>query len=166
MSGASRSLKVDGKVLEGISRGPLPASRKVYVPGERYPELRVIAERLAKEYGLGMAEYFGERREDPQYEAAPPSKGDSLTALVRRLTPGVTLLVTHVGLDDAELGALVDMNTDGGLPEMSRNRQGELDALMSGPFRDAVKSRDVTLISYRQLIEKHGLQSMRRPREE
>jgi phosphomethylpyrimidine synthase len=41
MSGASRSLKVDGKVLEGITRGPLPASRKVYVPGERYPELRV-----------------------------------------------------------------------------------------------------------------------------
>ena len=41
MSGASRSLKVDGKVLEGSSRGPLPASRKVYVPGERYPELRV-----------------------------------------------------------------------------------------------------------------------------
>jgi phosphomethylpyrimidine synthase len=32
---------VDGKVLEGITRGPLPASRKVYVPGERYPELRV-----------------------------------------------------------------------------------------------------------------------------
>ena len=41
MSGASRSLKVDGKVLEGISRGPLPASRKVYVPGEQHPELRV-----------------------------------------------------------------------------------------------------------------------------
>ena len=41
MSGASKSLKVDGKVLEGISRGPLPASRKVHVPGERYPELRV-----------------------------------------------------------------------------------------------------------------------------
>jgi len=41
MSGASRSLKVDGKVLEGITQGPLPASRKVYVPGERYPELRV-----------------------------------------------------------------------------------------------------------------------------
>jgi phosphomethylpyrimidine synthase len=41
MSGASKSLKVDGKVLEGISRGPLPASRKVYVPGVRYPSLRV-----------------------------------------------------------------------------------------------------------------------------
>lgn len=41
MSGASRSLKVDGKVLEGISRGPLPASRKVYVPGALHPDLRV-----------------------------------------------------------------------------------------------------------------------------
>ncbi|WP_343213346.1 phosphomethylpyrimidine synthase ThiC [Archangium violaceum] len=41
MSGASKSLKVDGKVLEGITRGPLPASRKVYVPGVRYPDLRV-----------------------------------------------------------------------------------------------------------------------------
>jgi phosphomethylpyrimidine synthase len=41
VSGASKSLKVDGKVLEGITRGPLPASRKVYVSGERHPDVRV-----------------------------------------------------------------------------------------------------------------------------
>ncbi|HEY0096760.1 MAG TPA: phosphomethylpyrimidine synthase ThiC, partial [Archangium sp.] len=41
MSGASKSLKVDGAVLQGITRGPLPASRKVYVPGVLNPELRV-----------------------------------------------------------------------------------------------------------------------------
>jgi len=41
VSGASKSLKVDGKVLEGISRGPLPASRKVYVPGALHPDIRV-----------------------------------------------------------------------------------------------------------------------------
>ncbi|GEN11484.1 hydroxymethylpyrimidine synthase [Myxococcus fulvus] len=41
MSGASKSLKVDGKVLEGISRGPLPASRKVYVSGVLHPDVRV-----------------------------------------------------------------------------------------------------------------------------
>jgi chitin disaccharide deacetylase len=82
----------------------------------RYPELREIAERRAREYGLGMAQYFGETREDPQYVAAPSSKGDSLTALVGRLQGGVTLLVTHVGLDDAELGALVDMNPTAGWP--------------------------------------------------
>jgi predicted glycoside hydrolase/deacetylase ChbG (UPF0249 family) len=129
----------------------------------RDSQFRAIAERLAREYGLGMAEYFGEARDNPQYAAAPPNKGDSLAALLARVRPGVTLLVTHVGLDDAELGALVDMNTDGGLAEMSRNRQGELDALTSSRFRDAVRAGRITLVTYRQLIEMRGLQSMRRP---
>ncbi|HEX2781255.1 MAG TPA: ChbG/HpnK family deacetylase [Gemmatimonadaceae bacterium] len=131
----------------------------------RYPEYRAIAEKLAKEYGLGMSQYFGERREDPQYSAEPAAKPDSLVAVVNRLDRGVTLLVTHVGIDDAELGALLDMNTDGGLAQMSRNRQGELDALMSPKFRDALGARGVRLITYRQLIEMQGLKSMRRPGE-
>ena len=129
----------------------------------RYPEFRAIAERLAKEYGLGMAEYFAEKRDDPQYTAAPPDKADSLVALVNRLHTRFNLLVTHVGIDDAELGALLDMNTDGGLPEMSKNRQGELDALTSPRFREAVAARNIRLVTYRQLIDLQGLKSMRRP---
>jgi len=129
----------------------------------RYPEFREVAERLAKEYRLGMSEYFGESRGDPQYEAAPAAKTDSLLALVQRLQPGINLVVTHVGIDNEELGALQDMNTDGGLADMSKNRQGELDAVTSRRFREAVKARDVRLVNYRQLIEMQGLQSMRRP---
>ena len=128
-----------------------------------YPELRVLTERVAHEYGLAMSQYFGETRGDPQYTAAPPDKTDSLVALVNRLHAGFNLVVTHVGIDNEELGALLDMNTDGGLPEMSKNRQGELDALMSPRFREALKARDVTLLSYRQLIEMQGLKSMQRP---
>ena len=129
----------------------------------RYPEFREITERLAKEFGLGMSQYFGETRHDPQYWAAPPSKGDSLVAMIDRLHPRFNLVVTHVGIDDAELGALLDMNTDGGLPEMSKNRQGELDALTSRRFSDALKARNVQLLTYRQLIAIQGLKSMRRP---
>jgi predicted glycoside hydrolase/deacetylase ChbG (UPF0249 family) len=129
----------------------------------RYPEFRELTERLAREYGLGMSEYFGEHRENPQYEAAPPNKADSLVAFVNRLQPGFNLVVTHVGIDDPELGALVDMNTDGPLADMSKNRQGELDALMSRRFSDVLKGRNVKLVTYRQLIEKQGLKSMRRP---
>lgn len=129
----------------------------------RYPEFREVAERLAKEYGLGMSEYFGETRGDPQYEAAPAAKMDSLLALVQRLRPGVNLVVTHVGIDNEELGALLDMNTDGGLADMSKNRQGELDAVTSRRFREAVTARDVRLVNYRQLIQMQGLLSMRRP---
>jgi predicted glycoside hydrolase/deacetylase ChbG (UPF0249 family) len=128
-----------------------------------YPEFREIAERLAKEFGLGMSEYFGETSHDPQYWAAPRNKADSLVVMVDRLQPRFNLVVTHVGIDDAELGALLDMNTSGPLPEMSKNRQGELDALTSQRFRDALKARNVHLLTYRQLIDMQGLQSMRRP---
>jgi chitin disaccharide deacetylase len=127
------------------------------------PELVEVAERLAREYGLGMSGYFGEERHDPQYRAAPADKGDSLVAMLGQLTPGAHLVVTHVGIDDAELGALLDMNTGSPLAAMSRNRQGELDALTSRRFREAVAARRVQLITYRQLIAMQGLASMRRP---
>jgi predicted glycoside hydrolase/deacetylase ChbG (UPF0249 family) len=129
----------------------------------RYPEWRALAERLAEEYHLGMSGYFGETSGNPQYDAAPPAKADSVIAMINRLQPGVNLLITHVGIDDAELGALLDMNTDGGLPDMSKNRQGELDAMTSQRVRDAIAARNVRLITYRQLIEMKGLKSMRRP---
>lgn len=127
------------------------------------PEYREITERLAGEFGFGMSEYFGETRHDPQYWAAPPSKADSLVAMIGRLPPRFNLVVTHVGIDDSELGALMDMNADNPLPEMSKNRQGELDALTSQRFRDALKARNVQLLTYRQLIAIQGLKSMRRP---
>jgi len=129
----------------------------------RYPEFREITKRLAKEYGFGMAQYFGETRHDPQYLALPRDKTDSLVAMIARLRPPFNLVVTHVGIDDAELGALLDMNVDGGLPDMSKNRQGELDAVTSQRFRDAIKARNVQLLTYRQLIAMQGLKSMRRP---
>jgi predicted glycoside hydrolase/deacetylase ChbG (UPF0249 family) len=129
----------------------------------RYPEFRDLTERLAREFGLGMSEYFAETRHDPQYWASPRNKTDSLVAMINRLHPRFNLVVTHVGIDDSELGAMVDMNTDGPLPEMSKNRQGELDALTSRRFRDALKARNVHLLTYRQLIAIQGLKSMRRP---
>ncbi len=72
-------------------------------------------------------------------------------------------VVTHVGIDDAELGALLDMNTDEPLPNMSKNRQGELTALTSQRFSSALKARNIVLLSYRDVIAKEGLKSMRRP---
>ncbi len=128
-----------------------------------YPEFREVTERVARDYGLGIMGYFGETMDSPQYSAAPKKKGDSLAAFVNRLPSGVTVLVTHVGLDDAELGALLDMNTSQPLPDMSQNRQGELDALTSRRFRRALQSRNIVLMTFRELIAREGLQAMRRP---
>jgi predicted glycoside hydrolase/deacetylase ChbG (UPF0249 family) len=129
----------------------------------RYPEFREVTERLAREFGLGMSQYFGETMEDPQYSAPPSKKLDSLVAMTNRLAARYNAVITHVGIDNAELGALLDMNTDGPLAEMSKNRQGELDALTSQRFRDALAARNIKVVTYRQLIEMQGLQAMRRP---
>jgi predicted glycoside hydrolase/deacetylase ChbG (UPF0249 family) len=129
----------------------------------RQPDFRAIAERLAGEFGLGMSGYFGETQHDPQYAAPPSNKIDSLEVMIGRLQPRFNLLVTHVGIDDPELGALLDMNSSFPLPDMSKNRQGELTALTSRRFADAIKARNIQLLTYRQLIEMQGLKSMRRP---
>ncbi|MGH2348719.1 MAG: ChbG/HpnK family deacetylase [bacterium] len=129
----------------------------------RYPEFREVTERLAREFSLGMSEYFGEAMDAPQYWAPPRRKADSLVAMIDRLQPGVNVVITHVGIDDAELGALEDMNTDNPLPDMSKNRQGELDALTAPRFTAALKARNVVLLTYRELIAKEGLKCMRRP---
>jgi predicted glycoside hydrolase/deacetylase ChbG (UPF0249 family) len=129
----------------------------------RYPEFREITERLAREFGLGMSGYFGETSHDPQYSAPPHAKIDSLLAMIERLPPGLNMVITHVGIDDAELGALVDMNTSNPLPDMSKHRQAELNALTSQRFRDALKTRNIRLVTYRQLIDMQGLKVMQRP---
>jgi chitin disaccharide deacetylase len=118
----------------------------------RHAEFRVIVERLGAEYGLGLSGFYGEERHDPQYWADPPAKTDSLVALAARLGPGYHVLVTHPGLDTPELAALVDMNTDHPLPDMSAHRQGELDALVSEAFAEALARHGVTPITYRDLL--------------
>ncbi len=128
-----------------------------------FPEFREVTERVARDYSLGIMGYFGETMDSPQYAAAPKKKADSLVAMIDRLPAGVTVVVTHVGLDDAELGSLLDMNTSDPLPDMSKNRQGELDALTSRRFSRALKARNVQLITFRDLISRQGLSAMRRP---
>ena len=127
------------------------------------PQFQQVAERLAKEFGLGMSGYFGETMDAPQYAAAPDKKADSLIAFINRLKPGLNEVTTHVGIDNEELGALLDMNTSDPLPDMSKNRQGELNALTSAPFSAALKARNIQLVTYRDVIVRSGLQSMRRP---
>ena len=40
---------------------------------------------------------------------------------------------------------------------------GELDAVLSSRFQDALRARQIRLLSYRDVIAKQGLNSMTRP---
>jgi chitin disaccharide deacetylase len=127
------------------------------------PELRGVVERLAREYGLAVSRYFGEQDVAGYYDAPPDKKGGDLLALTSGLKSGAPqLFVFHIGLETPEMNALIDQNAIG-LSGMSHHRHAELRALLSSEFRRALKDKGAQLITYRDLITRKGLESMRRP---
>ena len=129
------------------------------------PEVMAIVEKLARQYHLGLTQYFGEMYHSSQYRASPDHKLDSLVTTVKDLKPGFNVIVAHVGLDNPELHSMIDMNDEGGLSNMAENRQSVLNALLSNRFRDVIKEDDIKLINYRDLIKMKGLSSMKKPKE-
>ncbi len=126
-------------------------------------EWREIVERLAKEYGFGIPQYFNEDYSSGTYYAQGDNKADTLVVRVAALKPGrVNLQVVHVGLDNPEMAALEDLNPFGP-KNMSKEREGELNALLSEKFRKALEEYNVRLITYRDVIEEMGLDAMKRP---
>ncbi|NWF88483.1 MAG: ChbG/HpnK family deacetylase [Ignavibacteriaceae bacterium] len=129
------------------------------------PEMRGIVEKLAKEYGLGISRYFGEIDAKSMYAEPIESKKDSLYKTLDNLLPDkIYLLVCHIGKDDDELSAMIDMNSFG-LDEMSRHRNAELDALIKAQSENVFQLKNVQLINYNNLIELIGLEKMKSPLE-
>ncbi|MGK7369050.1 MAG: ChbG/HpnK family deacetylase, partial [Candidatus Halalkalibacterium sp. M3_1C_030] len=130
------------------------------------PMFREVTENLAKEYKLGLWGYFESNEFYDHYRALPENKIDSLLTMMNRVEPGYSYLVTHVGIDNEELGAMKDMNNSAPLAKMSANRQGELDALTSDAFAKALKENGIKLVTFGDLIDIKGLINMKRPDEE
>lgn len=126
-------------------------------------ETRMIVEKLAAEFKLGISRYFGETDVNGVYAAPVTSKKDTLLTRMKELQPGaVRLLVFHVGENDAELSAMEDLNPFGP-KEMSRHRLAERDALLSPEFAALLKDPKYRAVNYKMLIQEKGLASMRRP---
>ncbi len=127
------------------------------------PELRAVVEKLAHEYKLGIAQYFGEKYSSVSYRAKIGNKADSLVARIENLGPGeLGLQVVHLGLDSPEMAAMQDLNLSGP-KDMSRQRAGELSALLSIKVKNALKSNNIEFVTYRDLIEQIGLENMKPP---
>lgn len=127
------------------------------------PEQRALLLRLANEYGLGISTYYGEGRV-PMPSALPQkAMQDSLVARISRIKPGTdNLLVVHLGLHPSEMDAMTDTN-EGGVPEMSRQRQLELNLLRSPALKKALQRQNVQLVTYRDLISRKGRENLREP---
>ncbi|CAM3595189.1 phosphomethylpyrimidine synthase ThiC [Corallococcus sp. ZKHCc1 1396] len=110
MSGASKSLKVDGKVLEGISRGPLPASQKVYVSGTLHPDIRVplreIAQTPTRHHGPAGS---GPETANPPvhvYDSSGPYTDPAADIDLRRGLPALRESWIHARADTQELAGI------------------------------------------------------------
>jgi len=127
------------------------------------PELRAIVEKLAREYKLGISRYFGDVDAPSIYGVRVEDKSDSLVAILKRLEPGkLHLAVHHIGMVTPEMSALADLNSFG-LKEMSRHRQGELQALCAKKTTKILRERRIRLRTYRDVIAEMGLERMQAP---
>jgi hypothetical protein len=126
-------------------------------------ELRILLENLAKEYGLAISRYFGEEDVNGVYSAPPSTKLDTLLDRAQKLPRGkISLMVFHVGIQGTEMDAMLDLNSFGPA-NMSKHRDGELRALTSPEFRDMIRTQNIHLSNYHELIDRIGLNRMKRP---
>jgi hypothetical protein len=127
------------------------------------PETRAIVEKLAAEFNVAISRYYDEVDVEGGYSAPVANKLDTLSAKLRSLQPGGTkLFVFHIGLDTPEMSAMEDLNPSGP-KEMSKHRNGELNALVSPEFQKLLRDPRYRLVNYRTLIDEKGLKSMKRP---
>lgn len=127
------------------------------------PETRAIVEKLAAEYKLGISRYFGENEISGWYFATPADKLDSMKlSLTNTKNGSANLMVIHVGLEKPEMNAMEDLNPFGP-KEMSRHRQGELNALISRSLQKILQQEKYRLINYGMLIKEKGLSAMKKP---
>ena len=125
--------------------------------------MRLIVEKLAAEYSVGISRYFHEKAIEGFYMAEPSHKLDSLLSCVSVLKDEqINLLVSHIGWDTPEMNALIDQNANG-LAEMSKYRRGELLAITSEQFQRLIRQKGIRLISYCDLKKRPGITGMHRP---
>lgn len=126
-------------------------------------ETRMIVEKLAAEYKLGISRYYDENYIEGWYFASPKDKLDSMMVKFKTVQHDkINLFVIHVGLDSSEMAAMEDANPFGP-KEMSKHRNGELNALISLQFQQQLHDPKYRLVNYGMVNKEMGLNSMKRP---
>ncbi|MDH7513030.1 MAG: polysaccharide deacetylase family protein [Clostridiales bacterium] len=114
------------------------------------PELWTVVQKIARDYGFPISGECGEEKSDflVIYNTPPEKKEEVLADRLRRLGPGLWLLVVHPGLDTPEMRALVDANPEG-LPNVAAHRAAEAKALQSKRIKKIIRKRGIELVDYK-----------------
>ncbi|MGB9906049.1 MAG: ChbG/HpnK family deacetylase [Candidatus Saccharicenans sp.] len=142
------------QVERALARGLKPDYLDTHMDSlETRDEFRAVVRKLAREYGLPISGECGEDREFFDiYAVRPELKEKVLIEKLQTARPGLYLLVVHPGLDTPEERAIVDLNPDG-LKDVYKYRAAEVKAITSRKVKKVIASRNIKLLSYRDLRE-------------
>lgn len=131
------------------------------------PELRAVVEKLARKYDLAISRYFNERYQT-LFDTPIEAKTSEFLKRIKDLDPArVNLVVVHVAQPTPEMNALVDMNNAAQhsetRPLVALHRSAELNALLSKEFHELVRQGKISLVTYRDVAKREGLEKMKPP---
>lgn len=114
------------------------------------PEVRDLAARLTREYGLVQPMDLGIQFIGRVYESQDSGevKADKLAARLEALGPGLWLHIDHAATDDPESRALGHK----GYEWVAADRSANLAAWTSPKVREVITRRGIRLTSYRDLV--------------
>ena len=133
---------------------------------EATPQLREVAERVAKKYDLGISTYFGESYFTLWGVPVASKKSALLQHLASARRDSVNLIEVHVAERTPEMEVIFDMNAPSqNTPDAGvvAHRKGELETMLSPELAEMVRSGKIRLVTYQQLVARVGVAGMRRP---
>lgn len=116
-------------------------------------EVKALSKRLAKEYHISIdpADY---QIINIGFEGKHETTAEKVTAfmaMLGKLEKGKTyLFVEHPGLDNDELKAVYHI----GYEQVAMDRQGVTDLFTNAKVKEAIKQREIRLVSYRDLLNR------------
>jgi len=116
------------------------------------PEVRELAARLTREYGLVQPMDLGVTSIGRIYESTDSgaARADKLAARLETLEPGLWLHIDHGSTDDAEMRAFGHR----GYEHVAADRSANVAMWTSPKVREVIERRKITLTSYRDLTKK------------
>ncbi len=148
--------------IEGELRAQLDAAKK-HLPQATYtwyhmgftslaPEVRDLAAKLTKEYGLVQPMDLGIQFIGRIYEGADSGavKADKLAARLETLEPGLWLQIDHGSTNDPEMQAIGHL----GYENVAADRSANVEMWTSPKVREVIERRGIKLTNYRELTKK------------
>jgi predicted glycoside hydrolase/deacetylase ChbG (UPF0249 family) len=123
------------------------------------PELRAVTERVARKYGLAISTYLDESYFTVWGAPVASKKAELLAHLSRAQRDSVNLIVVHVAERTPEMEVIYDMNAPAqNAPEagVAAHRKAELEMMLSPELAELVRTGQIRLVTYHQLVARLG----------